>query len=280
MTIRDALREGYSILRENKNESPYLDTCVLLSEATGRSKENLFASLSDNLPSDYYSRFLGFLELRCRGVPVSYIRRKKEFFSLDFVVDQRVFVPRPETEVLVEAVLAHLGELGNIEGLSLHDCCTGTGCIAIAVKSRFPDLRVSASDISPQVQELFNLNTENLLGEALPFKETDLLSGIGSRFDIITANPPYLTHDAARTMKENGWPEPVSALDGGEYGLDLTLSLISQSPNRLKKEGRLYLEADPEQMSELENAMSAIGFSDILCLNDLRGSRRVICGVQ
>ena len=105
MTARSLLTQGYDTLFYAEVQTPFLDAVVLLAHAMGTTKEKLLASLPDEVPPEAESRFRGFLDLRCAGVPVSYIRRVKEFYGLDFYVDERVLVPRPDTEVLVEKVL-------------------------------------------------------------------------------------------------------------------------------------------------------------------------------
>ena len=125
---------------------------------------------------DAETRFRGFLDLRCSGVPVSYIRRVKEFYGLDFYVDERVLVPRPDTEVLVEKVLQCVHADPRLR--RVHDACTGSGCIGIAVKRTAPGLDVSASDISTGALEVAAVNAGRLLGAALPAFQSDLLESV------------------------------------------------------------------------------------------------------
>ena len=102
MSVRSLLTRGYEILFFAEVQSPFLDAVVLLAHAMGVTKEKLLASLPDEVEPGVEATYSGFLDLRCSGVPVSYIRRVKEFYGLDFFVDERVLVPRPDTEVLVE----------------------------------------------------------------------------------------------------------------------------------------------------------------------------------
>jgi release factor glutamine methyltransferase len=284
MTIQAALREGYSILNNARVGTPFLDAAVLLSEALSCSKEQLYTQFLEDLGKGSLEAYRHYLELRCEGLPVSYIRQKKEFFGIEFKVDERVFVPRPETESLVEVTLELIGRVPrHAEGsgdnsIRLHDVCTGSGCIAIALKHERPRLSVSASDISEKTQEVFEINSHLILGEVLPFTLSDLLEGVEGPFDILVSNPPYLRKGEVRKMKESGWPEPELALDGGDEGTDLEIRLISAASQKLRHSGYLVLEADPDQMKTLSAAMSGWGFEEVRIVKDLTGSGRVVYG--
>jgi release factor glutamine methyltransferase len=274
ITVQSALQRGQATLFYAEVDTPLLDATVLLSEALGVSKERLLASPETDLDEESWLRYQGFLERRCSGTPVSYIRRKKEFFSLEFFVDERVMVPRPDTEVLVEEALRLVDEYP--ETGRVHDACTGSGCVAVSLQHARPDLEVSASDISAGAEEVFRLNCRRLLGRELPFNRSDLLSGVSGPFDLITANPPYLKDREVDNMKKIGWPEPERALRGGPDGTCPAARLIRQAPARLTPGGFLALEADPTQMSFLRQRLGLAGFRDITQVPDLAGRPRVI----
>ena len=274
ITIESALQRGQATLFYAEVDTPLLDATVLLSEAMGVSKEHLLARPEAGLDEESWLRYQGFLERRCSGTPVSYIRRKKEFFSLEFYVDERVMVPRPDTEVLVEEALRLAGLHPEIR--RVHDACTGSGCVAVALQHSRPDLEVSASDLSPGAEEVFRLNSGRILGRELAFSRSDLLSGVSGPFDLITVNPPYLKDREVDNMKKIGWAEPEQALRGGPDGTRLAARLIRQAPARLAAGGFLALEADPAQMGFLRQRLGLAGFRDITQVPDLAGRPRVI----
>jgi release factor glutamine methyltransferase len=292
MTVQEALREGYLKLKQAHVETPFLDATLLLSEACACSKEQLYRWFGDDLverirpdsEATAYELYNGFLKLRCRGMPVSYIRQKKEFFGIEFKVDERVFVPRPDTECLIETSLAIVDRIAQdrtarSEGpVSVHDVCTGSGCIAITMKHERPSLTISASDLSESAAELFEINSRLILGEIIPFTVADLLEGVAGPFDLIISNPPYLSSEAAAAMRHSGWPEPLIALDGGQNGTELPVELIRQAAPKLSRPGELVLEADPHQMAPLAGAMRDCGFDDIKVVEDLAGRERVLTG--
>lgn len=277
MTVKDTLGYGFHFLEDLKIETAMLDSTVLLAEALGISKEKLFVVMNDPMDQEARERYLSFLLSRKKGVPVSYIRKRKEFFGLDFYVDHRVLVPRPDTEILVEAVLELLEQH---KGLNrLHDVCTGTGCIPIALKKNAPSLEISASDISSEAGEVFFMNCRNLLGKPLPFILSDLFENITGKMDIITANPPYIPNKEYDGMKSRNWPEPELALRGGEDGLDVTSRLIREAPVYLNSPGYLFIESAFDSMEKLRYIMKEEGFEEIRVLKDLASKDRIITGV-
>ena len=275
MTVGHALNQGKRLLFYAEVDTPMLDATVLLSEALETSKERLLASLPDPMDEEGLSRFRSFVDLRCAGLPVSYIRKKKEFFSLEFHVDERVLVPRPDTEILVEEALRTLK--ANPQAKRVHDACTGSGCVAIALKHGIPELKVSASDISVEALQVAAHNARRLLPSArIRLYRSDLLAGIPGRYDLITANPPYLTDLEVENMRKVGWPEPELALQGGAHGTDLLHRLIRQSPRKLHSDGYLLLEAASQQMPVLQRELADQGFKEITVTPDLAGRDRVI----
>ncbi len=276
MTIHEALREGNSILLYAEAETPALDCTILLAESLGITKERLYASLGDEIDPESYERFRGLVDKRCSGYPVSYITHRKEFYGLDFYVDERVLVPRPDTETIVDQIIG-LYRDGD-SSVSVLDACTGTGCIAISVKKNLPSLDVRACDISPEALEVFAMNSRSILGYELPACVSDLLESVTSSFDCIVSNPPYIPSGETRDMKKIGWPEPALALDGGDTGTEITERLIVEAKGRLNPGGTLVIESDPGLMEKLARALEREGYSDIRVNKDLGCRDRVISG--
>ena len=276
MNIQSVLREGYSILYYAEVETPMLDAAVLLSEAIGFTKEKLFASLPDEIDSSSYSKFKRFLDLRCSGMPVSYIRHKKEFFGLEFYVDERVLVPRPDTETLVEAALERAKADRGVKNVL--DICTGSGCVAIALKYTFRELNISASDISRDALDVCAINSRKILEASIPMYLSDLFNSIPGEYDLITGNPPYLLADEVESLKKLQWPEPKLALYGGKGGTESAEKIIEDAPFYLTKGGYLMLEAAEPEIPVLNNLMILRGYDSIYTVKDLAGRDRVICG--
>lgn len=279
MTVREALQAASSRFHDRGIETPYLDAVVLLCASTGREKAALFASFMEPLAAEAEETFQDAVDRRLGGLPVSYILKRKEFFGLVFYVDERVLVPRPDTETLVETAIDVVK--ANPEVRRIHDACTGSGCIPIAlaeVLKDIPGIEFSASDLSEDALEVFRVNSLHLLGRVLPHQKSDLLASVPGPFDMITANPPYITREEATAMKASGWPEPLLALDGGEEGMDFISRLAAEAVERLDENGYLLIEGTDSQAELIAETFKASGFQDLKTVRDLAGRRRVTVG--
>lgn len=275
-TIRALLARGRAALVLAEVDTPLLDATVLLAHAMGTTKERLIASLPDEADADLARRYQGLLDERRSGRPVSYIRRRKEFWGLEFHVDEDVLVPRPDTETLVQRALDLARRDPDLA--RIHDACTGSGCVAIALAVELPGRTVTASDVSGGAARVFELNCARLLGRQLPFFRSDLLADVPGPFDLVTGNPPYLADAEADDLAKIGWPEPDLALRGGADGTAVAARLVAQAAGCLRPRGWLCLEAAPPQMNRLAALMDAAGFRLVELARDLAGRDRVISG--
>lgn len=252
------------------SDTPLLDAHVLLAHAAGVTKEQVFASYRVDLPGDAAVCFADLLRGRERGTPVAYLVGRKEFYGNDYLVDERVLIPRPDTETLVEAVL-HSGPHDRIL-----DVGTGSGCIAITLARELPHAEVVATDASRGALEVCRKNAERILGRSLRQMKEDLFPLVAGTFDCIVTNPPYLTDEEWARSYGPDWPEPESALRAGVDGLDLIRRIVSRAPDVLSPGGRLFLEASPHQFVRIRELCIRRGFSDITLYQDLAGRDRVV----
>lgn len=195
---------------------------VFLAHLLGCSRLDLLVRSEEEVPVEKLAELQkGLIRLQ-DGVPVAYLTHEKEFYGLNFYVDERVLVPRPETEQLVELVLKYAKE-------SVLELGTGSGAIAISVKKTRPDLKVTAGDISDLALEVANKNCVQL-GVDVDLIESDLLAKIpDEKFDILVANLPYIGLDTHNLIADNvDRHEPHLALDGGSDGLDLYRRLFDE----------------------------------------------------
>lgn len=282
MTVRQALLNARELFRRQGLETPFLDAVVLLSACTGMDKTKILSSYDEALSKEAEDCFHEAVHRRLSGIPVSYILRRKEFFGLSFYVDKRVLVPRPETEILVEAVLQILKKDPSIQ--RIHDACTGTGCIPISLAAHLPkvmpgrEVEISASDVSEESLEVFRINCLRILGYTLPHTVSDLLSSVEGPFDLITANPPYIETSEVDRMIASGWPEPRLALDGGPDGIQLADQLIKQTLERLQENGYLLIEGADSQAEAIQQRLYSQGYISVEVLYDLSGRKRVVVG--
>lgn len=288
MELRQCLQDAPS----GSAETPYLDSLLLLSLATGEPTERLLAALPDEVGEDALRRFVRLLDQRCRGTPVSYLRGTKEFYGREFCVNPAVLVPRPDTELLVESAIGIVDSLATEPGsLHLHDAFTGSGCIALTIAAERPDIMVSGSDVDDSALLVATANRARLLppatrpsGERVPFWRSDVLDAAPREIrarelpapKIITANPPYLTDSEYEGLRGRGWPEPEAALRGGADGLDLVRKLALQAVTLLPPLGYLLVEVGSQQRSTGMGILADAGFDDIEVQRDLAGRDRVL----
>lgn len=276
MTIQETLRRGVATLQTARIDTPLLDASLLLADSLGITREKLFARMPGALSPFAEESFFSRIARRRTGVPVAYLTGRKEFFGLEFAVDERVLVPRPDTEILVEKALQILDADRKLT--TVLDVCTGTGCIAIALKHERPDISVGGADISPDALSVFRKNARALVGIELPAWESDLCAAVPGSFDLITANPPYVESSYVARMLTAGCVEPTLALDGGPDGLDLVRRLVPQAAGRLKAGGWLLIEAGHDQAGKVAALLASRDFANVTTIPDLAGRNRVTIG--
>ena len=286
MRTADVLAEGRARLAAAGTENPSLDASLLLAEALGKSRAAVIAG-AGCVGAESLAAFDGFLRRRIAGECVAYILGRKEFRGLDFAVNESVLVPRPDTEILVEAAVEWLdGERGAGEGGAprVLDLCTGSGAVAVAVKNEVPAAEVWATDVCPAALAVAAGNAERLLEgrSAIRFLRGDLLRAVpaGTVFDLIVGNPPYVPAGEIGGLSREVRGEPRLALDGGEDGLDLIRTIVAGARGLLRPGGALMVEADPRQMGAIAALMEKAGFADIGVSADLGGLERVIAGTK
>jgi len=315
MTIREILSIGTKQLSlpclDALIDTPSLDAALLLAEVLKTSREMLIVHGNENITEDDSEKFFKLLERRRAGECVAYILGKKEFRGLLFSVNSDVLVPRPDTEILVEAALEHIDLRERIDSqndantspsrhrrLSLLDLCTGSGALAISLLNERPFLDVTATDISEKALAVAKANTESLLenkkfsrseAENIRFIQSDLFDSIcvknnhsddmPGKFDIIVSNPPYVPSGELATLAPEVRQEPALALDGGEDGLYFLKKIISGATEYLCPGGSLLLEAGSAQMKAIKTLLENQQYCDIKIYKDLAGRDRVISAI-
>jgi release factor glutamine methyltransferase len=255
--------------------SPRLEAEVLLSHVLDCQRLELYTHFDRPLVETELRTYREAISRRRSGEPTAYIVGKREFWSLEFTVDARVLVPRPETETLVETALKHISKTG-----SVLDLCTGSGCVAVALASECPDLSIDAVDISGGACDVAKQNVENQgFTDRIQVLEGDLFEPLaaGRRYSAIVANPPYVPQEEIGSLSPEVRMEPEIALVGGKDGLDVVRRILSDAGSFLEPDGWIMLEVDPRQVDELIQhvALELLHVSgDVVC--DLAGRQRVV----
>ncbi len=273
MPTRGAARSrATETLRHAGVPTPALDADVLLAHVLGVGKEALVAHPEAELVPADADRFDAAIAQRASGVPVAYLRGVKEFYGLRFFVDARVLVPRPETEALVDAVLAHAAG----RRLTVVDVGTGSGAIAVALAVSEPRLQVIATDLSADALAVARSNAE-AHGARIDFREGDLLAPVTERVDVVAANLPYLREEDLERLAADRTSlafEPRVATVAGADGLTLVRRAIADLPRVLAPEGAAFFECDPPQVAAIAALLAPLGQVDVI--KDLAGSDRVV----
>lgn len=254
MTIKQILVKATKDLLKTST-SPQLDAEVLLAFVFKKERAWLFAHLDKKLNKRNIARFQKLIRQRKKYEPVAYIIKNKEFYGLDFCVDRRVLIPRPETELLVEEViknvklkkLSHSKSAKN-QKLKIADIGTGSGCIAVALAKNLAGTMIYATDISKAALKIAKKNIKkHKVKSRVKLLHGDLLSPLkNKKVDIICANLPYLITKQLKVLeKDIKLYQPKVSLLAGKSETDLYERLIKQSPKYLKKNGLIFLEINP-----------------------------------
>ncbi len=271
-STRDALDGAITAIAAAGCESPRLDAEVMLAHVLGVGRERLLSERELRVEGPAVRAFQDAVRRRSiEREPVAYIVGRRGFRHIELAVDRRALVPRPETELLVEA------GLGLPAGARVLDLCTGSGAVALALKHERPDLEITGSDISPAALALAAENARRL-GLEVRWLKRDLLSGIDEDFDAVLANPPYVADSERSALApEIVRHEPHEALFAGPDGLDLIRALLGQLATRARLR-TVALEVGAGQAGAVMELMRQAGFDSLRAERDLAGIERVVIG--
>jgi release factor glutamine methyltransferase len=273
--LGEVLRLSAGYLSEHGSPTPRLDAELLIGHALGLPRIELYTNFDRPLDEPELAACRALLERRGRREPVAYILGRWGFHGLDLVVDARVLVPRPETEVLVERCLALLDGL---DAPRVADVGTGSGAIALAIKAARPDAAVTATDVSPDALTVARANAA-ALGLELDLAEADLLAGVEGRFALVASNPPYIGEAEVTGLEpEVAEYEPRLATVAGPAGTEVLERLAAAAPAALEPGGWLVVECGAGQAEAVRGLLAAAGAVETFAEPDLAGIDRVVGG--
>ncbi len=243
-------------LHERGSESARLDAELLVAHALGLRRIDLYLQFDRSLEEAQLAAIREVVRQRGSGRPIAYITGTREFFSRSFAVTPDVLVPRPETETLVQAVLACVRDE---PGSTIADLGTGSGCIAITLAAELPGAHVIAADISDAALEVARQNAaRHGVDERVQFVCGQWADALDRRVDVVVSNPPYVTASELATAPRDVRDfEPHLALHGGVEGLDAYRSLIASLPSKLQPRAHIALEADPRRTAAVRGLLAS-----------------------
>lgn len=253
-------------------EHAAVDAEALARHALGWDRARLIADGRGPAPAGFAEEFAPLVDRRARREPVAFITGRREFWGLDFEVSHDVLIPRPETELIVEAVCDARRDRNAVRLIA--DVGTGSGCLAIALAREFPAAHVVAIDISaPAIRVARRNAARHAVADRIRFLRGDLLEALDLRADVIVSNPPYVP-SRARLAPDVGHYEPAVALYSGEDGLTALARLVASARARLKDDGLFVFEFGLGQEARVNELSSGAGWRSIETRCDLQGIPR------
>lgn len=285
-TFHELLTQGIQLLMNAGIEEARLDAWLLLEYTADISRAWYYAHPESEVNEKIVSEYLSLCQKRAEHIPLQHLTHQACFMGYDFYVDERVLVPRQDTEVLAEEALH---QLRNMRNPRILDMCTGSGCLLLSLLMELPDATGTGVDISAAALAVAERNRKNLeLEKRAVLVQSDTFSGdyfqknsgnISLEYDMLISNPPYIpTEDIGKLMEEVRFHDPVLALDGREDGLYFYRRITEQAGKYLKPGGWLMYEIGCEQGADVSAIMQGEGFAEVTVKKDLAGLDRVVIG--
>ena len=256
---------------------PEFDSAALLASLCGRNPLSLRLDMETEIDQETEGRYRSLCARRIRREPLQYITGESRFCGYSFAVTPSVLIPRPETELLCEWAVEKIPVDASPRIL---DLCCGSGCIGITLKLRIPSSAVYMSDLSSAAADVARRNAERLSAD-VSVGTGDLFENIRDRnFDLIISNPPYIPENECSLLQEEVKKEPLTALDGGNDGLDFYRRICREAPDYLRRGGILMFELGDGQHSAVGKMMEESGFQSVEIRKDFRQISRMISGLK
>lgn len=278
MKIEEVLQSAIQELNHNKISAPIVKARMLLANTLNVTKEYLVTNSKEEINEETIKKFSEGINKLINGCPLQYITNHQEFMKLDFYVDERVLIPRADTEILVEEVIS---SCDNEKDYKILDLCTGSGAIGISLTRYIQNSHVTCTDISTRALEIAKKNAKTNNVKNIEFIESDMFEHIKESFDIIVSNPPYIVKDVIATLDKEVQNEPYIALDGGEDGLDFYKTIANNAYVYLQKGGKLFLEIGYDQKEQVTKLLeTSKQYKDIYSKKDLCDNDRIVVATK
>ena len=273
MTPRDAIRNAAAALEARGVPDSLYDAAQLLSFLTGKNALLLRLDTDTELTEETLAAFHDLCARRAQRDPLQYILGSVSFLAHEFHADARALIPRPETELLAERVIALVTD-GSLR--SVLDLCCGTGCIGISIALACPDCVVTLSDLSHDALSLAQENAA-ALGASVQFLEGDLFTPTGAAaYHLIVSNPPYIPSEDCLSLQAEVLLEPHMALEGGRDGLDFYRRIAQDAPAHLHRGGHLLVECGDGEAQSISALFAQAGFDIVGIYEDFQSLPRIV----
>ena len=278
MNLNQTINKASQILKSINIQTHQLDAEIILSEIMGVKKEFLITNDNLQISNKVKEKYFCAIKRRIKKEPVAFITGKKEFWSENFKVNYNTLVPRPETELLVHNVIKILKN----RNINILDIGTGSGCILLSLLKELRFSRGLGIDISSSASKIAKENSNNLnLTNRSKFKVYDIKNFKFGKYDLIVSNPPYIPFKDIRNLSESIKNfEPISALNGGNDGLDIIRKVIYKSCVHLKNNGLLAVEIGNGQYIKVSKILRKFGLREVKKVQDYKSNVRCIISTK
>ncbi len=279
MKIENAIREGFKRLRQNNIESALLDSQLLMSKTIKRDQKFIILNPDKKLKNRDYECFKKLISYRAKGKPVAYLTGVKSFWNYDFSLNDKVLIPRPDSELIVEQVLKIYKNKRKINFLEVG---VGSGCLILSILKEKKLFSGTGIDISNHSIKISNINAKKLkIENRIKLFKSDIDNFNFGKYDLIISNPPYIKKlDFKYLRKDVVKFEPKLALDGGLEGLSCFRKIIKKSSELIKNRGKLILEIACDQKRDVAKILRDNGFYIDKTLRDLANNDRCIISTK
>ena len=279
MNIEIAIKNACKELKKNKISSALLDSELLLSQVIKKDRKFILLNLDKELDENTQNSFRDLILKRSRGKPLAYLTGIKSFWKYDFKVNEKVLIPRPDTEIIIEQVLKIYK---NKNYLNFLEVGVGSGCVALSILKEKKSFSGTGIDVSQDCIEICRYNAKKLgVNDRIKLFKSDVDNLIFHKYDLIVSNPPYIKKfDLNKLNREVINYEPKLALDGGLEGLSVIRKVIKKSSELIKKNGKLILEIGHDQRLPIKKMLNENNFYINKIVKDLAKNDRCIVSTK
>ena len=281
MNIKELINFGKTTLEKNKVEDAGIIARVLAQYILKMDRNKIVINENSNIEEiDKHRYYLAIIEI-IQGMPLQYITNSQEFYGIQMYVNEKVLIPQPDTEILVQEVIKIIEQKNKNKeqkDMEILDMCTGSGCIAVAIATNVQNVNVMLADVSREALEIAKVNAQHAnTTEKFKFIQTNMFENVEGKFDIIVSNPPYIETDTIKSLNKQVQNEPLLALDGGKDGLKFYRILVNEGYKYLNKDGYLCMEIGYNQKQKVEGLLKQNEkYTSIYTLKDFNGNDRVV----